>query len=95
LATRVLPFSSPLGVAASTLVAVALFNPLRRRVQKLVDRRFIRGRYDAEATVLAFAHRLRDDVGLEVISSEFVQAVQSSVEPAHISLWLRPTGSSR
>jgi hypothetical protein len=92
LATRVLPFSSPLGVAASTLVAVALFNPLRRRVQRLVDRRFNRARYDAEATIEAFAHRLREDVDLEVVSSEFVHAVQSSVEPAHVSLWLRPTG---
>jgi hypothetical protein len=81
-------------VAASTLVAVALFNPLRRRVQKLVDRRFNRARYDAEGMVAAFARRVRDDVDLEVISSEFVQAVQSSVEPAHVSLWLRPTGSS-
>jgi hypothetical protein len=94
LATRVLPFSSPLGVAASTLVAVALFNPLRRRVQRLVDRRFNRARYDAEAMVAAFARRVRDDVDLEVVSSEFVRAVQSSVEPSHVSLWLRPTGSS-
>jgi hypothetical protein len=94
LATRVLPFSSPLGVAASTLVAVALFNPLRRRVQRLVDRRFNRARYDAEATVAAFAHRVRDDVELEAVSSEFIRAVQRSVEPAHVSLWLRPTGSS-
>ncbi|MGB6770780.1 MAG: hypothetical protein WBF51_02080 [Candidatus Dormiibacterota bacterium] len=93
LATRVLPFSSPLGVAASTLVAVALFNPLRRRVQRLVDRRFNRARYDAEATVSAFAQRVRDDVDLAAVSSEFVRAVQTSVEPAHLSLWLRPTGS--
>jgi len=95
LATRVLPFSSPLGIAASTLAAVALFNPLRRRVQRLVDRRFNRARYDAEGMVAAFARRVRDDVDLEAVSSEFVRAVQSSVEPAHISLWLRPTGSSR
>jgi hypothetical protein len=94
LATRVLPFSSPLGVAASTLGAVALFNPLRRLVQRVVDRRFNRARYDAEATVAAFAQRVRDGVDLEVVSSEFVQAVQTSVEPAHVSLWLRPTGSS-
>ena len=94
LATRVLPFSSPLGVAASTLVAVALFNPLRRRVQRLVDHRFNRARYDAEATVSAFAQRVRDDVDLAAVSSEFVRAVQASVEPAHVSLWLRPTGSS-
>jgi len=94
LTTRVLPFSSPLGVAASTLVAVALFNPLRRRVQRIVDRRFNRARYNAEATVSAFAHRVRDDVDLEVVSSEFVRAVQMSVEPAHVSLWLRPTRSN-
>ena len=94
LATRVLPFSSPLGVAASTLAAAALFNPLRKRVQRLVDRRFNRARYDAEAMVAAFAHLVRDDVDLEVVSSEFVRAVQASVEPAHVSLWLRPTASS-
>jgi len=93
LATRVLPFSSPIGVAASTLCAVALFNPLRRQVQRLVDRRFNRARYNAEATVAAFAQRVRDDVDLDVVSSAFVRAVQSSVEPSHVSLWLRPTGS--
>lgn len=93
LATRVLPFSSPIGVAVSTLCAVALFNPLRRRVQRLVDRRFNRARYNAEATVAAFAQRVRDDVDLDVVSSAFVRAVQSSVEPAHVSVWLRPTGS--
>ena len=93
LATRVLPFSSPLGVAASTLAAAALFSPLRRRVQRLVDRRFNRARYDAEATVVAFARQVRDDVDLDLVSSAFVRAVQISVEPAHVSLWLRPTGS--
>jgi hypothetical protein len=92
-ATRVLPFSSPLGVAVSTLAAVALFNPLRRRVQRLVDRRFNRARYDAEATVDAFARRVRDDVDLAAVSTEFVRAVESAVEPTHVSLWLRPTSS--
>ena len=91
-ATRVLPFSSPLGVAASTLAAAALFTPLRRQVQRLVDRRFNRARYDAEATVSAFAQRVRDDVELSTVSAEFVRAVQTSVEPAHIALWLRRTG---
>ena len=80
LATRVLPFSSPLGVAASTLAAAALFTPLRRQVQRVVDRRFNRARYDAEATVSAFAQRVRDDVDLAAVSSEFVRAVQTSVE---------------
>jgi len=79
-------------VAASTLAAAALFNPLRRRVQRLVDRRFNRARYDAEAMVSAFARRVRDDVDLEVVSLEFVRAVQTSVEPSQVSLWLRPTG---
>jgi hypothetical protein len=92
LATRILPFSSPIGVAASTLVAVALFNPLRRRVQRLVDRRFNRAGYDAEAMVSAFARRVRDDVDLEMVSSEFVRAVETSVEPSQVSLWLRPRG---
>jgi hypothetical protein len=89
-ATRVLPFSSPLGVAASTLVAVALFNPLRKRVQRLVDRRFNRAKYNADATVSAFANRVRDDVDLDIVSSEFLRAVRASVEPTHVSLWMRP-----
>ncbi len=82
LATRVLPFSSPLGVAASTLASVALFNPVRRRVQRVVDRRFTRARYDADATIATFANRLREDVDLDAVSSELVRAVQSSVQPA-------------
>ncbi len=93
LATRALPFSSPLGVAASTLAAVALFNPLRKRVQRLVDRRFNRARYDAEATIASFAQRLRNDLDLDAVSSALVNAVESSVEPAHVSLWMRATGS--
>lgn len=90
LATRLLPFASPLGVAASTLAAAALFNPLRGRVQRLMDRRFNRARYDAQATIAAFAKRVRDDVDLELVSAELVRAVQSSVEPISVSLWIRP-----
>jgi hypothetical protein len=93
LATRVLPFSSALGVAASTLVAVALFDPLRKRVQQVVDRRFNRARYNASATIAAFAHRVQDDIDLKTVSSEFLGAVQASVEPAHVSLCLRGVGS--
>jgi len=93
LTTRVLPFSSPVGVAASTLAAAALFNPLRLRVQRLVDRRFNRARYDAEATVAAFRLRLREAVDIDTVQRELLRAVDSAVEPAHTSLWIRPSGS--
>jgi len=90
LATDVLPFSSPVAVVASTLAAAALFNPLRLRVQRLVDRRFNRARYDAEAIVAAFTLRLRDAVDLDTVRSELLLAVGRAVEPAHASVWLRP-----
>jgi hypothetical protein len=90
LATDVLPFSSPVAVAASTLAAAALFNPLRRRVQHLVDRRFNRARYDAEAIVAAFTLRLRDAVDLDTVRGELLHAVNGAVQPAHTSLWIRP-----
>jgi len=86
----VLPFSSPVAVAASTLAAAALFNPLRGRVQRLVDRRFNRTRYDAEAIVTAFTLRLRDAVDLETIEAGLLTAVNQAVAPAHASVWLRP-----
>jgi len=91
LTTRVLPFSSPVGVAASTLVAAALFNPLRLRTQRLVDRRFNRARYDAEATVTAFRMRLREAVAPETVQHELLHAVDGAVQPAHTSLWIRPS----
>ena len=87
LTTRVLPFSSPVGVAASTLAAAGLFSPLRGRVQRLVDRRFNRARYDAEALVAAFSTRLRDAVDLETVVAELAAAAASSLEPAHVSVW--------
>ena len=89
LATRVLPFSSPVGVAASTLAAAALFNPLRRRVQRLVDRRFNRARYDAEATVAAFGARLRGAVDVETVLDELGAAAARSLEPVHVTVWVR------
>ncbi len=96
LTTRVLPFSSPVAVATSTLAAAALFNPLRRRVQQLVDHRFNRARYDAATTVAAFTAQLRDAVDLDTISSELVHAVHRSLQPSHASLWIRPpTARSR
>ena len=91
LTTRVLPFSSPVAVALSTLAAVVLFNPLRKRVQGLVDRRFNRARYDTEALVARFGARLRDAVDTETVVAELTGAAASSVEPAHISVWVRTT----
>jgi hypothetical protein len=93
--TDVLPLSSPVGVAASTLASAALFNPLRRRVQHAVDRRFNRARYDAEAIVSAFTSRLRDAVDLDTVRNELLLAVEQAVEPAHASLWLRGTADER
>ncbi len=90
LATDVLPFSSPVAVAASTLAAAGLFNPLRRRVQHLVDRRFNRGHYDAEAIVAAFSQRLREAVEIETVHRELVAAVSGAVHPGHASLWIKP-----
>jgi hypothetical protein len=90
LATQVLPFSSPVAVAASTLSAAALFNPLRRRVQRLVDRRFNRARYDAEAIAAAFSARLRESVDLEAVQSEFLRAVSLATQPSAAAIWIRP-----
>ena len=90
LTTDVLPFSSPVAVAASTLAAAGLFNPLRKRVQHLVDRRFNRARYDAETIVAAFALRLRDAVDLDTVRHELLAAVDGAVQPAHASVWIRP-----
>jgi hypothetical protein len=81
--------SSTIAVAGSTLIVFALFAPIRRRVQRLVDRRFNRSRYDAERTVLAFAARLRDEVDLEQLRAEILATVAQAVEPSSVSLWLR------
>ena len=81
--------SSTIAVAGSTLLVAALFQPIRRRVQRLVDRRFNRTRYDAERTVAAFADRLRDEVDLEALRAEILATVSAAVEPSAVSLWLR------
>jgi hypothetical protein len=84
LATRVLAFHTPIAVAASTLAAAALFNPVRVRVQHVVDRRFNRARYDAGQTVAAA--RLKDAVDLDSVRDDLAGAVQQTLEPAHISV---------
>jgi hypothetical protein len=81
--------SNELAVAGSTLLVFALFQPIRRRVQRLVDRRFNRARYDAERTVAEFAARLRDEVDLEQLRTEILATVSATVEASSVSLWLR------
>ena len=90
LTTRVIPLSSSVGVAASTLAAVALFTPLRRRVQQRVDRRFNRSSYDSAAMVSAFTSRLRDAMQLETVRADLLTVVNTAVEPRHAALWIRP-----
>lgn len=93
LAIEVLRFPGQAGVAASTLIAAVLFNPLRRRVQRVVDRRFNRAHYDAEATVAAFAGRLRESVDLPSVENELAAAVHQAFEPAHVTVWLAERAS--
>jgi hypothetical protein len=88
LATQVLRFSSPVAVAASTLAAAALFNPVRRRVQRAVDRRFNRARYDADAAAAAFAGRLQGAVDLDAVRADLLGSIAAALEPAHVSVWL-------
>jgi hypothetical protein len=89
LTTNTLTLSSRVGVAASTLAAAALFNPLRIRIQRLVDRRFNRARYDAEATVAAFTARLRDAVEIDAIRADLLDVVNRAVQPTHASVWIK------
>jgi hypothetical protein len=92
LATEVLRFHSTVAVAASTLAAAALFNPLRRRVQRSVDRRFNRARYDADQTVAAFAAHLQDAVDLDSVRGDLAAVVYNALEPAHVSVWINERG---
>jgi hypothetical protein len=92
LATRVLGFTGPVAVAACTLAAAALFAPLRRRVQRGVDRKFNRARYDADRTVAVFAARLKDAVDLDTVRDDLADTVRAALEPAHVSVWISGRG---
>jgi hypothetical protein len=93
LLTDVLPFRGSVGVAVAVLVAAAVFNPLRRRVQAMVDRRFDRSRYDAERVVAQFSVQLREQVDLDVLGADLIGVVHQVLAPEHLALWLNDRAS--
>jgi len=95
LLSKVQPIRGSVGVAVSVLAAAALFNPLRRRVQAVVDRKFDRARYDAELVVTQFSERLREEVDLDVLGADLLGVVEQVLAPAHLSLWLRDPAGGR
>jgi uncharacterized membrane protein YhdT len=86
---------STLAVVVSTLLIAAIFGPLRRRVQGFIDRRFYRRKYDTLKTLVAFNARLRDETDLDRLGSEFLSVVRETMQPVHVSLWLRPSTEAR